>query len=115
VNNQLSWEVIIVIAKIDILYYRDISKFPNTAVNDVWSLIFCNLNQCYARLSQLTPVANTPLTESVDDHNFQTIIDNHNTLENSVMILTFRYTYKASTIVSWEGTVIDLLTHAQCV
>ena len=41
------------------------------------------MNQCYARLSQLTSIANNPLPENIDQ-NFQAIIDNHNNPEQSV-------------------------------
>ena len=69
----------------------------------------CNLNQCYARLSQLTSVANTPLTESVDDHNFQTIIDNHNTLENSVSKLGTQIEALSKANTALEKRFSDLL------
>ena len=61
--------------------YKLFNKLSASMPNIVYC---CNLNQCYARLSQLTSVANNPPIENVDHHNFQTFIDNHNVLENSV-------------------------------
>lgn len=60
--------------------YTLFNKSSSTIPNIVY---YCILNQCYARLSQLSSVANNPLPENIDQ-NFQAIIDNHNNLEQSV-------------------------------
>jgi len=83
-------------------YKRLCASMPNI-------VYYCSLNQCYACLSQLTSVVNTPLTESVDDHNFQTIIDNHNTLENSVSKLGIMIEALSKANTALEKRFSDLL------
>ena len=70
----------------------------------------CNLNQCYAHLSQLTSVANNPPTKNVDHHNFQTFIDNHNVLENSVSKLDTQIEALSQANLALEKHFSDLLS-----
>ena len=74
------------------------------------NIVYCyNSNQCYARLSQLTSVANNPPTENVDHHNFQTFIDNHNVLENSVSKLGTQNEALSQANLALENHFSDLL------
>ena len=75
------------------------------------NIVYCyNSNQCYARLSQLTSVANNPPTENVDHHNFQTFIDNHNVLENSVSKLGTQNEALSQANLALENHFSDLLS-----
>ena len=90
---------------------NDTYKLFNKLSASMPNLVYCcNLNQCYARLSQLTSVANNPPTENFDHHNFQTFNDNHNVLENSVSKLGTQIEALSQANLALEKHFSDLLS-----